>query len=97
MVFDVKITLDCKAQYVAGGDQTEPTKDVTFASIVSQDSIRVAFTLAALNDLEVVLSANISGAYLKAKAGEKVYISAGKESRMLYTDFVPAARHGRNT
>ena len=28
MVFDVKIMLDRKARYVAGGHQTEPTKDM---------------------------------------------------------------------
>jgi hypothetical protein len=78
MVFDVKITLDRKARYVAGGHQTEPTKDVTFASVVSRDSIRLAFLVAALNDLDV-LSADISGAYLNAKAAEKVYTTAGKE------------------
>jgi hypothetical protein len=78
MVFDVKITLDRKARYVAGGHQTEPSKDMTFASVVSRDSIRIAFTVAALNDLEV-LSADISGAYLNAKPVEKVYTTAGKE------------------
>jgi hypothetical protein len=78
MVFDVKITLDRKARYVAGGHQTEPTKDVTFASVVSRDSICLAFLVAALNDLDV-LSADISGAYLNAKAAEKVYTMAGKE------------------
>jgi hypothetical protein len=62
MVFDVKITLDRKAPYVASGHQTEPTKDVTFASVVSQDSIHLTFLVAALNDLEV-LSADISGAH----------------------------------
>jgi Reverse transcriptase (RNA-dependent DNA polymerase) len=78
MVFDVKMTLERKARYVAGGHQTEPTKDITFASVVSRDSIRIAFLVAALNDLEI-LSADISGAYLNAKAAEKVYTFAGKE------------------
>jgi hypothetical protein len=78
MVFDVKITLDRKARYVAGGHQTEPTRDITFASVVSRDSIRIAFLVAALNDLEV-LSADIAGAYLNAMAKEKVYTLAGKE------------------
>jgi len=35
MVFDVKMTLERKARYVAGGHQMEPTKDITFASVVS--------------------------------------------------------------
>jgi hypothetical protein len=39
IVFDVKITLDQKACYVAGGHQTEPPKEVTFASVISRDSI----------------------------------------------------------
>jgi hypothetical protein len=58
--------------------QTEPTKEVTFASVVSRDSIRLGFLVAALNNLEV-LSTDISGAYLDAKAAEKVYTTAGKE------------------
>ena len=78
MIFDVKMTLERKARYVAGGHQTEPTKDITFASVVSRDSIRIAFLVAALNDLDV-LSADISGAYLNANAAEKVYTIAGKE------------------
>ena len=78
MIFDVKMTLERKARYVAGGHQTEPTKDMTFASVVSRDSIRIAFLVAALNDLDV-LSADISGAYLNANAAEKVYTIAGKE------------------
>jgi hypothetical protein len=64
MIFDVKMTLERKAQYVAGGHQTEPTKDIAFASVVSRDSIRIAFLIAALNDLQI-LSADVSGAYLR--------------------------------
>jgi Reverse transcriptase (RNA-dependent DNA polymerase) len=78
MVFDIKIMLDCKAQYVAGGHQTEPTKDMMFASVVSRDSIQITFLVAALNDLEI-LSADVVRAYLNAKAKEKVYTTAGKE------------------
>jgi hypothetical protein len=78
MVFDVKISLTRKARYVAGGHQTEPTKDITFASVVSRDSIRIAFLVAALNDLNI-LSADVAGAYLNANTIEKVYTTAGKE------------------
>jgi hypothetical protein len=48
---------------VAGGHQTEPTKDIMFATVVTRDSIQIAFLVAALNGLEV-LSADIAGAYL---------------------------------
>lgn len=54
MIFDVKMTLERKARFVAGGHQTAPPKDITFASVVSRDSIRIAFLVAALNDLEIL-------------------------------------------
>jgi hypothetical protein len=79
MVFDVKMTLERKARYVAGRHQTEPLKDITFASIVTRDSVRIAFLVAALNDL--VSSGDISGAYLNMKVAEKVYTIARKEFR----------------
>jgi hypothetical protein len=47
--------------------------------MVSLDSICLAFLVAALNDLDVLSAPDISGAYLKAKAAEKVYTTAGKE------------------
>jgi hypothetical protein len=78
MIFDVEILLDRKARYVAGGHETEPSKDVKFASVMSRDSIHIAFTVVALNDLQVP-SADVSRAYLNAKAAEKVYTTAGTE------------------
>jgi hypothetical protein len=78
MVFDVKILLTCKAWYVVGGHQTEPTKDITFVSVVSRDSIQIVFLVVALNDLNI-LSAHVAGAYLNANTIEKVYTTAGKE------------------
>ena len=50
---------------MVGGHETEPTQDITFTSIVSRDSIQIAFLVAVLNDSEV-LSMDISGAYLNA-------------------------------
>jgi hypothetical protein len=57
---------------------TEPSKDITFASVVSRDSIQIAFLVAVLNNLNV-LSADVAGAYLNANTIEKVYTTAGKE------------------
>ena len=45
---------------------------------MSRDSIRIAFTLVALNDLDV-LSADVHGAYLDAPTKEKFYTIAGLE------------------
>ncbi|KAI2502898.1 Reverse transcriptase (RNA-dependent DNA polymerase) [Fragilaria crotonensis] len=78
MIFDVKMDLTRKARLVAGGHQTDPPKESTYSSVVSRDSIRIAFTLAALNDLDV-LSADVQGAYLNAPTKEKVYTIAGLE------------------
>jgi hypothetical protein len=78
-VFDVKIgDLTRKARLVADGQQTEVPRESTYSSVVSRDSVRIAFLLAALNDLEVV-AADIQGAYLYADTTEKVYTIAGSE------------------
>ena len=78
MIFDVKMDLTRKARFVAGGHLTDPPKESTYSSVVSRDSVRIAFTLAALNDLEV-LCADVQGAYLNAPTSEKVYFIAGPE------------------
>jgi hypothetical protein len=66
MIFDVKMDLTRKAHLVADGHQSDPPKEFTYSIIVSRDSIRTAFTLAALNVLDV-LSADVQeGAYLNA-------------------------------
>jgi hypothetical protein len=78
MIFDVKSHLTRKARLVAGGHQTDPPKESTYSSIVSRDSMRIAFTLAALNGLDV-LAGDIQNAYLNAGTKEKVYTMAGPE------------------
>ena len=49
----------------------EATKAQTFASVVSRDTVRLFFLLAALNDLDL-LSCDIQNAYLAAPNKEKV-------------------------
>ena len=63
---------------MAGSHQTNPPKDSVYSSVVSRDSIRIAFLVAALNDLEV-LAADVQNAYLNAPTKEKIYTIAGKE------------------
>jgi hypothetical protein len=44
MIFDVKAgSLKRKARYVAGGHMTEPPSAVTYASVVSRESIRIGY------------------------------------------------------
>jgi hypothetical protein len=78
MIFDVKMDLTRKARFVAGGHMTETPKESTYSSVVSRDSVRIAFTIAALNDLDV-LAADVQNAYLNAPTKEKVYTIAGLE------------------
>ena len=51
---------------------------MTYSSVVSRESVRIALTLAALNKLDV-LSCDIQNAYLSAKCREKVYTITGPE------------------
>jgi hypothetical protein len=78
MVFDVKIDFTRKARFVAGGHTTDTPTVLTYASVVSRDSVRIAFMLAALNQLDVV-TCDIQNAYLNADCREKVWTRAGPE------------------
>ena len=78
MIFDVKMDLTRKARFVAGGHLTEPPASITYSSVVSRDSVRIAFLLAALNELDI-LACDIGNAYLNAPCREKVWFVAGPE------------------
>ena len=67
-----------KARYVAQGNMTEAPKSMTYLTVVSRESVRVALMLAALNDLQVK-SAKIQNAYLTAPTTEKICIRVGAE------------------
>jgi hypothetical protein len=57
-------------------NETPPTN--TYASVVSRESVCIALTLAALNDLEV-MTADIKNAYLTAPVLEKIWCVLGPE------------------
>jgi hypothetical protein len=57
---------------------TDPPPTLTYSSVVSRDSVRIAFMLAALNDVDL-LAADIGNAYLNAPTRERVYTTAGLE------------------
>ena len=79
MIFTVKMEdFRRKARYVAGGHMTEAPAVLTYASVVSRESVRIALTLAALNDLEVKTS-DIMNAYLTAPVTEKIWCTLGPE------------------
>ena len=78
-VFDVKMEdFRRKARLVAGGHMTEPPKTITYASVVSRETVRIALMMAALNALEVKAS-DIQNAYLTAPNAEKIWTTLGVE------------------
>ena len=80
IIFDVKMgeNFRRKARMVAGGHKTSTPSSLTYSSVVSRDSVRLAFLIAALNDLEVI-ACDIQNAYLTAPCREKVFTVAGPE------------------
>jgi hypothetical protein len=51
---------------------------MTFASVVSRETVRLALTIAALNDLEVKTS-DVQNAYLTAPCEERIWTQLGPE------------------
>ena len=80
LIFDVKMGENFwrKARFVAGGHTTEVPSSLTYASVVSRDSVRIALTIAALNGLKV-MACDIQNAYLTADCREKIWTRAGPE------------------
>jgi len=55
-----------------------PPPSITYASVVSRESVRIVFLITALNDLDIE-AVDIGNAYLNAPPREKVYIKCGLE------------------
>ena len=80
MIFDVKFgeNFQRKARLVAGGHITNTPNTLTYSSVVSRDSVHIALTIAALNELSV-MACDIQNAYLTAECREKIWTHAGPE------------------
>ncbi len=79
MIFDVKMEdFRRKARLVAGGHRTEAPATLTYASVVSRETVRLALTIAALNDFEVKVG-DVLNAYITAPVKEKVWTVLGPE------------------
>ena len=63
MVFDVKMDFTRKFRWVLDGHKTPYPIGSTYIGAVSRESVRIAFTYTALNDLEV-FAADIINAYM---------------------------------
>jgi uncharacterized protein YqfA (UPF0365 family) len=69
IVFDIKMVFMWKARFCAGGHTTNTLMAMTYASVVSRDSVQIGFMLAALNGLDV-MACNLENAYLNPMCGE---------------------------
>ncbi len=80
MIFDVKMgeNFRRKARFVADGHKTDTPAAMTYSSVVSRDSVRIALTIAALNDLDI-MACDIQNAYLTADCRERCWTIAGPE------------------
>ena len=80
MVFDIKLDgkFTRKARLVADGHKTETPTSSTYSSVVSRESVRIAFLYANLNNLDI-LSCDVANAYLCADNKERLWLKAGKE------------------
>jgi hypothetical protein len=73
MIFDVKMEdFKQKARLVAGGHRTKAPATITYASVVSRETMCLALTIASLNDLKVKVG-DVLNAYITAPVKKKVW------------------------
>ena len=74
LIFEVKLSeiFRRKSKFVADGHRAKAPKSISYSTVVSHDSVRIAFLLAVLNNLQVV-SYGIQNAYLVVPCREKYY------------------------
>ena len=65
MIYDIKMDFARKARLVAEGCRTLNPVTSTYVGVVSRESVRIAFTYAALNGLDV-WAADVQNAFLQA-------------------------------
>jgi hypothetical protein len=63
---------------VAGGHLAKAPATITYTSVVSRETVRLALTFASLNDLEVEVG-NVLNAYITTPVKEKVWTILGPE------------------
>ena len=69
VIIDVKMDFSWKAGFVTGGHPTDTPGSITYSSVVSRDSVRLAFLIAGLNDLDV-LAGDVTNSYLNTPCRE---------------------------
>eukprot|EP00804_Cyclotella_cryptica_P005997 CCRYP_000237-RA/>CCRYP_000237-RA protein AED:0.44 eAED:0.44 QI:0/-1/0/1/-1/1/1/0/111 len=79
MIFDVKMEdFRCKARLVAGGYATKDPATLTYDSVVSRETVRIALLLAVLNDVDI-WAVDVLNAYITSPCREEIWTTLGKE------------------
>ena len=78
MIYDVKMYFTRKSRVAAEGCRTPIPVTSTYAGLVSRESVRIAFTYAALNSLDI-WATDVQNAFLQAPCSEKYYTVCGPE------------------
>ncbi len=79
MIFDVKMEdFPHKARLIAGGHMTKAPATLTYASVMSQKTMRIALLMAVPNDIDI-WAADVLNAYITAPCHEKIWTTLGKE------------------
>jgi hypothetical protein len=92
VIFDEKMDFTCKARFVGSGHTTDKQASITHSSVVSRDSVRLEFIIAALNDLDV-LAGDVKNAFLNATCQEKIWIEGGVETGGIVVRFLSLRVH----
>ena len=74
MIFDIKLGKNFrrKARIVGGGHTTTASSSITLSLEVSRDSVRIALTITALNELDI-LACDLQNAYLTSLCRENIW------------------------
>ena len=79
MIFDIKTEdFSQKARLVMRGHMTEAPNTLTYASIISTETVQIVLAIAALNDLEVK-TVDVQNAFLTAPCSESIHTTLGSE------------------
>ena len=78
LIFDMKMDFTRKDRWVLDGYKTPDTIGSNHFGVVSRYSIRITFTYAALNGINV-FTEDIKNAYLQDPSSQKYFIICGKE------------------
>ena len=81
LIWSVKMDFTRKARWVLDGHKTPDPVGSKYAGVVSRESVRIPFTYAALNELDVCM-ADIRNAYLQSPTSQKHYIIFAPEFGM---------------